>query len=219
MEPRWTDPGDRSETGIVEKVAPAPLQRQRRTVEEKRWIVEETLGEGASVARVARAHGVNANQVFGWRRLYRTGRLGGGGAVQLLPVIVSENAPPPIVSPCRDPAVFFAYRSNPQSLIKISLDSPQSLPDRLPGLVSRQQLTEFIAQYHLLKRQFAQRVQDGKKSIQLSGPRPHWPPREHLHQGLKCTVAQASMLSIDQSFCTIPLPPCWNAQVCNESST
>jgi transposase len=91
-----------SETGIVEKVALAPLQRQRWTVEEKRRIVEETLVEGASVARVARAHGVNANQVFGWRRLYRTGRLGGGGAVKLLPVRVSENSPPPIVSPGRE---------------------------------------------------------------------------------------------------------------------
>jgi len=46
-----------------------------RTVEEKRRIVEEALQAGASVARVARAHGVNANQVFAWRRLYRQGRL------------------------------------------------------------------------------------------------------------------------------------------------
>ena len=51
-------------------------QRQWRRIAEKRRIVEETLVEGASVARVARAHGVNANQVFGWRRLYLAGRLG-----------------------------------------------------------------------------------------------------------------------------------------------
>jgi transposase len=50
-------------------------KRRFRTVEEKRRIVEETLQPGASVARVARAHGVNANQVFGWRQLYRQGRL------------------------------------------------------------------------------------------------------------------------------------------------
>ena len=50
-------------------------KRRFRTVEEKRRIVEETLQSGASVARVARAHGVNANQVFGWRQLYRQGRL------------------------------------------------------------------------------------------------------------------------------------------------
>ena len=51
-------------------------QRQRRSIADKRGIVEETLVDGASVARVARAHGVNANQVFGWRRLYLAGRLG-----------------------------------------------------------------------------------------------------------------------------------------------
>ena len=67
-------------------------QRQRRSIAEKRRIVEETLVEGASVARVARAHGINANQVFGWRRLYRAGRLGGASsAVKLLSVRVSES--------------------------------------------------------------------------------------------------------------------------------
>ena len=68
-------------------------KRQQRRVEEKRRIVEETLIEGASVARVARAHGVNANQVFGWRRLYLAGQLGGSGAIKLLPVQVKEGSP------------------------------------------------------------------------------------------------------------------------------
>ncbi len=69
-------------------------KRQHRSVEEKRRIVEETLAGGASVARVARAHGVNANQVFDWRRLYRAGRLGApiACAARLLPVSVSEAA-------------------------------------------------------------------------------------------------------------------------------
>jgi transposase len=44
------------------------------------------------VARVARAHGVNANQVFQWRRQYRRGLLGSGNteAVSLLPVRVKQ---------------------------------------------------------------------------------------------------------------------------------
>ena len=53
-----------------------PSKRRFRTVEEKRRIVEEALQPGASVARVARARGVNANQLFGWRRLYQQVRLG-----------------------------------------------------------------------------------------------------------------------------------------------
>ena len=65
---------------------------QRRTVEQKRKIVEETLAAGASVARVARAHGINANQVFLWRRLYHAGRLGARrtSAAGLLPVTITD---------------------------------------------------------------------------------------------------------------------------------
>lgn len=72
-------------------------QRQRRSIAEKRRIVEETLLPGASVARVARAHGINANQVFGWRRLYLAGRLGGQKAgMKLLPVRVSDRESAPV---------------------------------------------------------------------------------------------------------------------------
>jgi transposase len=68
-------------------------KRRRRSVAERRRVVEETLAAGASVARVARAHGVNANQVFHWRRLYQRGLLGGKvqPAAGLLPVKVSES--------------------------------------------------------------------------------------------------------------------------------
>ena len=77
-----------------ESLVPA---RQRRSIAEKRRIVEETLVDGASVARVARAHGINANQVFGWRRLYLAGRLGERKpAMKLLPVRVSESLPAPL---------------------------------------------------------------------------------------------------------------------------
>lgn len=72
-------------------------QRQRRSIAEKRRIVEETRLPGASVARVARAHGINANQVFGWRRLYLAGRLGAQKAgMKLLPVRVSDRESAPV---------------------------------------------------------------------------------------------------------------------------
>ena len=61
-------------------------------------MVEETLRPGASVAVIARRHGVNANQVFHWRKLYREGRLNvEAPASQLVPVriaeVVSEDRP------------------------------------------------------------------------------------------------------------------------------
>jgi transposase len=84
-------------TEMVAVKPPAAGKRQRRSVAEKRLMVVETLAEGASVARVARGHGVNANQLFYWRRLYQSGRLGGSGAAQLLPVRVRrENRRPTV---------------------------------------------------------------------------------------------------------------------------
>ena len=56
-------------------VAVKRKNRQHRSIAERLRIVEETLVPGASVALVARAHGVNANQVFAWRKLHLTGKL------------------------------------------------------------------------------------------------------------------------------------------------
>jgi len=86
---------------------PSESKRRRYSIAEKRRIVEETFELGASVARVARAHGINANQVFGWRRLYQRGRLGGSvpapPAAKLLPVAIAE--PPATVLPVLAPPV------------------------------------------------------------------------------------------------------------------
>lgn len=71
-----------------------PKKKRRRTIKERRDIVEETLVPGASVARVARRHEVNANQVFYWRKLYREGRLGIRIATPLLPVKVKTERCP-----------------------------------------------------------------------------------------------------------------------------
>ncbi|MGF6855021.1 transposase [Paraburkholderia sp. CI3] len=57
------------------EVLTQPEQRRRRSVEEKLVIVRETFEPGATVSGVARRHQVNANQVFGWRKLYQDGSL------------------------------------------------------------------------------------------------------------------------------------------------
>jgi transposase len=83
---------------LIQKVS---AKRQRRSIAKKRKIVEQTMQPGASVARVARQHGVNANQVFYWRNLYRQGRLGeeSTGSISLLPVRVAEATASRIVEP------------------------------------------------------------------------------------------------------------------------
>ena len=67
--------------------------RRWRSISEKRQIVQLTMEPGASVSEVARAHRVNANQVFKWRRAWERGELTDGYAA-LLPVSVSSLGEP-----------------------------------------------------------------------------------------------------------------------------
>jgi transposase len=71
---------------------------RQHPLEFKRALVALSLEPGASVARIARDHGVNANQVFSWRRLYEQGRLGVPALTRddgLLPVVLAPTAPAP----------------------------------------------------------------------------------------------------------------------------
>jgi transposase len=83
----------------VEVAAGVSGRRRYWTAEEKRRIVEETLSSTLSVASLARQHGVNANQVFYWRKLYHAGqlcrdeRIEQARSVQLLPVSVDSDEP------------------------------------------------------------------------------------------------------------------------------
>ena len=56
----------------------------------KRAVVEETLRPGASVALIARQHGINANQVFHWRKLHREGLLVDASSA-MLPVTIEPE--------------------------------------------------------------------------------------------------------------------------------
>ena len=77
--------------GVAEEAGSLRPVRRWRTVSEKRRIVELTFEPGASVALVARAHGVNANQLFKWRRALKRGELvePAATATSLLPVMLS----------------------------------------------------------------------------------------------------------------------------------
>ena len=64
-------------------------------------VLEQTRVSGASVAVVARENGINANVVFGWRKLLREGRLIPGSAelTTLVPVVVTDPAASELTSP------------------------------------------------------------------------------------------------------------------------
>jgi transposase len=82
------------------------LKRQRRSIAEKRRIVEQAMQPGTSIARVAREHGVNANMVHYWRNLYRQGRLGEKpiDSIRLLPVSVKESPATAVVESVTKPS-------------------------------------------------------------------------------------------------------------------
>jgi transposase len=79
-------------------LAQSGRRRLYRSPEQKRLIVEETLASSESVACIARRHGMNANQVFAWRKLYQRGLLPASTCeaepdeARLLPVAVVNEA-------------------------------------------------------------------------------------------------------------------------------
>jgi transposase len=93
-------------TRFVEKVVTLDNGRVRRfrTTQQRREIVEETLKPGASIALIARAHDVNTNQVFKWRRQYDKGELEIRPKTTLLPVKVSDTiSDKPVLTKKRKP--------------------------------------------------------------------------------------------------------------------
>jgi len=131
--------------GTIEAISPGKAlpaaKRQHRSVEFKLRIVEESLAPGASVARVARAHGVNANQVFTWRRLYRQRRL--GSVRRAMPGLVAVQVREPAVAPkvtetdrmsCGPPAGRFPGRTTRLPAARHGRGNPRpSAPPPRPG--------------------------------------------------------------------------------------
>ncbi|WP_098493683.1 transposase [Collimonas sp. PA-H2] len=78
---------------IIQSVTPKRGTYRQHPVAFKRAVVEQSLTSGVSVARIARQHDVNANQVFAWRKLFKEGRLGEAAdtGCQLLPVLLAPS--------------------------------------------------------------------------------------------------------------------------------
>jgi len=76
-------------------------QRSRRehSAELKALILAECEAPGASVAKVAMIHGVNANLVHGWRKLERERRQAAAAAVQSQTAMVAVGPPPASPAP------------------------------------------------------------------------------------------------------------------------
>jgi transposase len=77
------------------------VSRRRFGAEVKAQVLAECEAPGASVAKVAMAHGINANVVHRWRQLAREGEATTAKSSEFVPVTIA--APTPLPTPnCRD---------------------------------------------------------------------------------------------------------------------
>ena len=124
-----------SEVDIADELPPAAVdqngnpKRRSYSVEWKRRVVLKTLLPGASVSRVAQAHGVNTNQVFFWRRLHERGLLEKKQSeARLLPVAISDPAPVTVSVPARSVSPGIIHIELPKARLRIEGEAdPASL--------------------------------------------------------------------------------------------
>jgi transposase len=94
--------------------------RRIRTLAEKLSILEEVDRPGASIAAVARRHGINANLLFAWRRLHQRGALE-----------AQRHAPPLLPVEITSPTITPTQRTNVQPK-----RVPRSRTNRMPEVHS-----------------------------------------------------------------------------------
>lgn len=117
--------------------------RRRYTLEEKLGIVEETHRPGASVSRIARDHGINANLVFTWRRQSARGEL----------IAPADGVRPTALLPiCMDPHDETTSAARPPEDGKlqagvIEIEVPGAFI-RILGRVERDTLTQVLGLLH-----------------------------------------------------------------------
>jgi transposase len=85
-------------------------KRRKWSDEERQRIVQASLQAGTSVEAVARIYGVNASQLYDWRKQQRQ-RLGKGKRSVLLPVQVAESVPVAVPGAKQERSVVIEARS------------------------------------------------------------------------------------------------------------
>jgi|SRR5579871_494004 len=108
------------------------VRRKDYSLERKLEIVRETMVPGASVASVARKHGINANLVFTWRRIFLRGELGH----KFIPVDVVNEDPPALPAPQND--------RSPDG--RIEIETAAGIKVRVSGQVNERMLGFVLAE-------------------------------------------------------------------------
>ena len=129
---------------IIQSTLPPTKRRVNRhhPVSFKRELVEQSLTQGVSVSRIARAHNINANQLFAWRKMYNDGVLDAVSDkhCKLLPVILTASPAQ------RSPVSHQILTTEPVGVIELSVGKAQL---RLEGHVDGATLALVLE--HLLR--------------------------------------------------------------------
>jgi transposase len=133
--------GTSAEAAMTDKLGRRSGPRRKYTIAEKVAMVEETHVRGASVPEVAQRHGVNANLLSVWRRLYRQGTLADEAPREpksLLPVKVDT----PTMLPTERAPRPRSMAKRGESHVEVEFAGGQRL--RILGAIDRQLLRELI---------------------------------------------------------------------------
>lgn len=126
-----------SEPGVSRlEVLEGPTGRRRWSVEAKAAIVAESFLPGVRVSDVARRHRMTPQQLTGWRRLAREGKLvlpADVTAVTFAPVIVEEEAPGMAEPPVTDADGGVIEVETGGMILRVPTSTP---PRRLAEIVS-----------------------------------------------------------------------------------
>ena len=118
------------------EVLEGPTGRRRWSVEAKAAIVAESFLPGVRVADVARRHGLTPQQLTGWRRLAREGKLvlpADETAMTFAPVVVEGEAPGTAETPVPDADRGIIEVETSGMVLRVPTNTP---PGRLAELVS-----------------------------------------------------------------------------------
>ncbi len=135
--------GTSLEPVMTDKLGRRSGPRRKYTIAEKRGMVEETQVHGASVPEVALRHGINANLLSVWRRLYQRGDLREAQpnepTTQLLPVRVTT----PTMLPTQRAVELKAAAKPMRAQMQIEFSGGRCL--RIFAPLSRQLLRDLIS--------------------------------------------------------------------------
>jgi transposase-like protein len=117
----------------VSESAQRPAAHRHWPLTEKRRIVELTLQAGASISKVAHAHGVHPTSLSHWRTMYRSGKLGAKSSGKIARATTVSAAMLPVTVTAEQEHF---TRSRESSVVHLTLASGAALRLETPRLDS-----------------------------------------------------------------------------------